>query len=96
MAKNNSFVNYMNALAKINHNERVREAAEKDTVQIYAVLAMALYDLLDEDDEEKTYSINTIFNRSLELWTEFVETGTDVVAECERQTGIKLVYDKEK
>lgn len=96
MAKNNSFVNYMNTLAKINHNERVREAAEKDTVQIYAVLAMALYDLLDEDDEEKTYSINTIFNRSLELWTEFVETGTDVVAECERQTGIKLIYDKEK
>ena len=96
MAKNNSFVNYMNTLAKINHNERVREAAEKDTVQIYAALAMALYDLLDEDDEEKTYSINTIFNRSLEIWTDFVETGTDVVAECERQTGIKLVYDKEK
>ena len=96
MSKKNKFKEYMKTLSAINHNERVEEAARQDTVQIYSVLAMSLFDLLDGTNEENVECINLIFAHSLELWTDCVESGTDVVAECEKRTGIKFVYDEEK
>lgn len=92
MSKNNKFIEYMKILSAINHNERVEEAAKQDTVQIYSVLAMALFDLLDGDDKEKTDSINTIFARSQEIWLDCVDKNIDVVEECEKLTGITMRY----
>lgn len=93
MGKNTNFKKYMNTLAKINHNDKVQEAAEKDTVQIYSAMAISLYNLLEGTHDEKIDNINQIFVESQRVWSDCVENGDDILKECEKLTGINLKYE---
>lgn len=96
MGKNNSFINYMGTLAKINRNDIRAEVSKSDTVQIYSAVAIALYNLLDGDHDEKVDSINQVFNESLKAWEEAIDKDKDIVDICKEVTGITMIYDEDK
>ena len=91
MAKNNKLINSILAITERNRGLYVTEAAEKDTPQIYAALAMSLYRMLSLPDEEKADAINSIFIESQIIWTDCVEQGLDINQMCINETGIDVI-----
>lgn len=77
MGKNNAFINQQKLLyQKIN----------QITPNVYASLALALH---------RTYGwgfqrINRVFCESQEIWEECVNNGDNMIAMCERETGIDV------
>lgn len=55
---------------------------------MYAAVALALWNILDETDEEKQEDIARLINESMLVWNDIVDNEKDVVEECERITGI--------
>lgn len=91
MAKNNTLINSIRAIAAKNQQENIARAAEKDTPQIYAALAISLYRLLDIPEEEKADAINSIFVESQEIWLDCVNRGLDINQMCIDETGIDII-----
>ena len=96
MAKNNALTNSILAVAERNRSSHVAEAADKDTPQIYAALAIALYRLLDMPEEEKASAINSIFVESQEIWSDCIEHKLDINQMCIDETGIDVIGGKER
>lgn len=92
MSKNNRLIN--NCLAVAKRNENFRKESEKSTPQIYAGMVIALYRLLDsEDHDDKVEMINSVLAESLDVWSQVVESGGNIVDLCEEETGIKVIYN---
>ena len=90
MAKNNKLINSIKEIAARNREENIRVASEKDTVQIYAALAMALWNTLDMPDSEKADAIETVFEESQSIWMDCIEKGYDMDKKCLELTGIDV------
>ena len=96
MAKNNALINSILAVAERNRSSHVAEAADKDTPQIYAALAIALYRLLDMPENDKADAINSIFVESQEIWSDCIEHKLDINQMCIDETGIDIIGGKER
>lgn len=91
MAKNNTLINSIRAIAAKNQQENIARAADKDTPQIYAALAIALHRLLDMPEDDKAEAINSIFVESQEIWLDCVNRGLDINQMCIDETGIDII-----
>ena len=91
MSKNNKVINSILAVAERNRSTHIAEAADKDTPQIYAALAISLYRLLDMPEQEKAEAINSIFVESQNIWLDCVNRGLDITQMCIDETGIDVI-----
>lgn len=57
---------------------------------MYSAVALAMWNILDETDEEKEADIKMLIEESMMVWNDIVENGKDVVEECEKITGISM------
>lgn len=95
MSKNDKLINSLRKIASRNRSENIAKAAERDTSQIYAVLAIALYRLLSiSNEDEKVDAIEQVFSESQKIWLDCSEKDIDVNELCEKETGIDVRYSK--
>ena len=57
---------------------------------IYSAIALALWNILDEPEEEKYNDIATLIEESQIIWNQCVEEGKDIVDRCEEITGFDI------
>lgn len=57
---------------------------------IYSAVALELWNVLDETEEEKTQDIATLILESQEIWQKCVDDGKDIVKWCEEVTGFDI------
>lgn len=57
---------------------------------IYSAMALALWNVLDETEDEKVEDIATLISESQEIWTECVNSGRNIVEWCEEVTGFDI------
>ena len=55
---------------------------------MYSAVALAMWNLVDGNEEEKYDAIMDMIAESNRVWNDIVESGKDVVEECERITGV--------
>ena len=91
MPKNDKLINSILAVAERNRSTHIAEAADKDTPQIYAALAISLYRLLDMPEKEKAEAINSIFVESQNIWLDCVNRGLDINQMCIDETEIDVI-----
>lgn len=65
----------------------IHSRVTKDLPYMYSAVALALWNILDETEEEKVQDINTLLIESQIVWKDIVENGKNVIEECERITG---------
>lgn len=95
MSKNDKLINNLKEIARRNREQHIKEASERDTPQIYAAIAIALYRLLDvAGEDEKVSAINAIFAESQSVWMECVSSNKDVCQMCIDETGIDVQYQE--
>ena len=63
---------------------------ERDTTEIYAAIAIALYRMLDMPGKEKYDAIHSIFAESQRIWMQSIEEKRDMVQKCIEETGIDI------
>ena len=85
MAQNKNVLKMARKMAEIN-----KKVVDRDTTEIYAAIAIALYHLLDMPDKEKYDAIHSIFAESQEIWMQSVEEKRDMVQKCIEETGIDI------
>ena len=93
MPKNNKLINSLAMIAARNRAENIKAASERDVPQIYAALAISLWNLLGMPDEEKADAIEDIFAESQKIWQESWENGEDMVEKCKDLTGIDIMAE---
>ena len=57
---------------------------------IYSAIALALWNVLDETEEEKVKDIATLIQESQEIWEKCANEGISVVKLCEEITGFDI------
>lgn len=67
-------------------NDRIR----KDLPYMYSAVALAMWNLVDGNEEEKYDAIMDLIQMSHTIWNDVIENEKDVVKECERITGIDI------
>lgn len=87
MGKNNRLINSLKEIASRNRMENVGRAADEMVPQIYAAVAIALH---------RTYGfgykrINDVFVESQRIWENFDGTPDDMIALCEKETGVTVI-----
>lgn len=88
MPKNDKLINSLKEIAARNRAENIRVASERDTPQIYAAVAMALWRSMNAPDDFKREFIDSVFCLSQEIWTENYDK--NMVTTCYEETGIQL------
>lgn len=68
----------------------IHDKIKKDLPYIYSAIALATWNLVDGDEEEKHDAVVDLINMSSVIWNEVLENGKDIVEECERITGIDI------
>ena len=68
----------------------IHDRIVKNLPYVYSAIALAMWNVLDETDDEKHEDIMTLINESMVVWNDIVENGKDVVEECEKVTGISM------
>ena len=63
----------------------------KDLPYMYSAVALAMWNVLEETEEEKVQDIQTLINESKIIWNDIVENGKNVIEECERITGFCMI-----
>ena len=58
---------------------------------VYSAITLALWNILDETEEEKTEDIATLINESQRIWNECVDNNKNIVEWCEEVTGFNIV-----
>lgn len=66
----------------------IHDRITKNLPYVYSAIAIAMWNILEETDEEKHDDIVMLINESNRVWNDIVENGKDVVEECEKITGI--------
>ncbi len=82
MAKNNALINTYKNLQ--------RKTAET-LPNLYAAMAIALWEGLAMPEADKVEAITDIFTRSQELWQDCVDNDVDLLKMCEELTGIDIM-----
>ena len=81
MAKNKNFIN----------SQKLLYQKIADTVpQIYASVALALWNTLGGSDVEKQEAIESIFAESQEIWQKCADNNEDMIQMCEEVTGFDV------
>lgn len=57
---------------------------------IYSGIALALWNVLDEPEEEKERDVMTLIQESQNIWNQAVEDGKDIIELCKEVTGIDV------
>lgn len=94
MGKNNKLINNLRIIAARNRMENVKAAADDIMPQIYSGIIIALWDLLEGDDDSKSEDINEVIVKSQEIWTESVMENKDIVQMCIDKTGFDIRTSK--
>lgn len=82
MGKNNTFINTQ----KLIHKE-----INKILPNIYAAMAIALWNTLGMPDEEKQEAIEDIFSESQDIWCDCIDNDKNMLEMCEELTGIDVL-----
>ena len=67
--------------------EYIHNRITNDLPYMYSAVALALWNVLDETDEEKEEDIRSIIEESMRVWNDIVANGKDILEECEKITG---------
>ena len=86
MGKNNKLINSMKQLAQRKQAENIAKASDEMVPQIYAALALALH----RECGWGYTRINRVFVESQRIWESFAGSGDDMIALCEKETGITM------
>lgn len=57
---------------------------------IYSAIALALWNVLDESEEEKSNDIITLIVELQNIWTECINNNKNILEWCEEVTGINI------
>lgn len=68
----------------------IKDSIDKTLPYMYSAVALALWNVLDETDEEKRQDIATLINESQIVWTECVNEGKSIIDLCEEVTGFDI------
>lgn len=68
----------------------LKDRINKTLPYMYSAIALAMWNVLDETDEEKREDIATLINESQVVWNECVNEGRDIVDWCEEITGFDI------
>lgn len=68
----------------------INDRIKKDLPYMYSAVALAMWNLVDGDEEEKYDAIMDLIQMSSAIWNDVVENEKDVVEECRRITGIDI------
>ncbi len=68
----------------------LKDRIDKTLPYMYSAVALALWNVLDETDEEKREDITTLINESQIIWNECVNEGKSIIDLCEEVTGFDL------
>ena len=68
----------------------INDRIKKDLPYMYSAVALALWELVDGDEEEKYDAVMDLIQKSGAIWNDVVENEKDVVEECRRITGIDI------
>ena len=68
----------------------INDRIKKDLPYMYSAIALAMWNFVDGDEEEKYDAIMELIQMSNAIWNDVVENYKDVVEECERITGIDI------
>ncbi len=77
MAKNNFLIEQM---------KRVQKNINNITPEVYAGIALALH----REYGWGVKRINKLFNESQDIWEKCIETNSNIIEMCEKETGIRL------
>ena len=66
----------------------IHDRIEKDLPYMYSAVALALWELVDGNEEEKYDAVMDMIQKSSAIWNDVIISGKDIVEECERITGI--------
>jgi hypothetical protein len=89
MKKKNYIPKKQNRLLKTSLN-LINDRIKKDLPYMYSAVALAMWKLVDGDEEEKYDAIMDLIQMSSVIWNDVVENEKDVVEECRRITGIDI------
>ena len=89
MKKKNCIPKKQNRLLKASLN-LINDRIKKDLPYMYSAVALAMWKLVDGDEEEKYDAIMDLIQMSSAIWNDVVENEKDVVEECRRITGIDI------
>ena len=89
MKKKNYIPKKQNRLLKASLN-LINDRIKKDLPYMYSAVALAMWNLVDGDEEEKYDAIMDLIQMSSAIWNDVVENEKDVVEECRRITGIDI------
>ena len=89
MKKKNYIPKKQNRLLKASLN-LINDRIKKDLPYMYSAVALAMWKLVDGDEEEKYDAIMDLIQMSSAIWNDVVENEKDVVEECRRITGIDI------
>lgn len=89
MKKKNYIPKKQNRLLNASLN-LINDRIKKDLPYMYSAVALAMWNLVDGDEEEKYDAIMDLIQMSSAIWNDVVENDKDVVKECERITGIDI------
>lgn len=68
----------------------INDRIKKDLPYMYSAVALAMWNLVDGDEEEKYDAIMDLIQMSSAIWNDVVENEKDVVEECRRITEIDI------
>lgn len=89
MKKKNYIPKKQNRLLNASLN-LINDRIKKDLPYMYSAVALAMWKLVDGDEEEKYDAIMDLIQMSSAIWNDVVENEKDVVEECRRITGIDI------
>ena len=89
MKKKNYIPKKQNRLLNASLN-LINDRIKKDLPYMYSAVALAMWKLVDGDEEEKYDAIMELIQISSGIWNDVVENEKDVVEECRRITGIDI------
>lgn len=69
----------------------IHQRITNDLPYMYSAVALATWELIEGDEEQKYDAVMEMINKSVEIWNEVVNSGKDIIEECERITGIQII-----
>ena len=89
MRKRNYIPKKHNRILKASLN-LIHDRVRKDLPYMYSAVALAMWNLVDGDEEEKHDAIMDLIQMSSAIWNDVVQNDKDIVEECEKITGIDI------
>ena len=68
----------------------LKTSIDKTLPYVYSAIALALWRVLDESEDEKIEDISTIINESQIVWNECINEGKSIIDWCEEVTGFDI------